>query len=191
VRVCSFPSCKRLHKARGFCEMHYLRLKSHGDPSVRKRRAPVLLSLSELMARTTMSSDGCWNWNGALNTSGYAWMSYLGRSRIVSRVAWELENGPISVGLCVLHRCDNRKCINPSHLFLGDNLTNQRDMIAKGRGRKAFGSRSGVAKLNEQLVVQMREAYSLGSTPTDIARQHGLPRSTVWHALNKRTWRHV
>lgn len=81
----------------------------------------------------------CWEWVGFKNAAGYGRvkMSALGGNRakghLAHRVAWLLFKSPIPNGLCVLHRCDNRGCVNPDHLFLGTYQDNCDDMIAKNR----------------------------------------------------------
>lgn len=77
--------------------------------------------------------EGCWEWTGA-TTWGYGEVNRQGISgRRVHRLAWEFAYGPIPDGLMVLHRCDNRSCVRPDHLFLGTAADNMHDMIAKGR----------------------------------------------------------
>jgi hypothetical protein len=83
---------------------------------------------------TPEPNSGCWLWTASLRPNGYGMFGIAaGSVQSAHRVAWELVNGPIPDGLHVLHRCDVRACVNPSHLFLGTRFDNMQDMIAKGR----------------------------------------------------------
>jgi len=82
---------------------------------------------------------GCWIWLAALSTRGYAhfWNADLKLMIGGNRISWELHNGAIPHGKHVLHKCDNPKCVNPDHLFLGTHGDNMRDMFNKGRENNA------------------------------------------------------
>lgn len=99
---------------------------------IRDTRPPIERFWAHLPDR----GDGCWEWTGGtLATGGYGKLSVNGAERRAHRFSYELLVGPIPDGLCVLHRCDNRPCCNPSHLFLGTRRDNNYDMATKKRGR--------------------------------------------------------
>ena len=80
----------------------------------------------------------CWDWLGWLS-GGYGRLCITSKTKLAHRVCWELIYGPIPEGLCVLHSCDNRACVNPEHLFLGTGQDNMDDMYQKGREYNPIG----------------------------------------------------
>ena len=78
----------------------------------------------------------CWLWMGCRNERGYGYISYGKNQRLkrVHIVSWLLHFGEVPDNICVLHKCDNRACVRPSHLFVGTNQDNTDDMLRKGRG---------------------------------------------------------
>lgn len=78
----------------------------------------------------------CWEWTGQLTIHDYGTISWNGKNISTHRISWIFKNGKIEDGLCVLHKCDNRRCVNPDHLFLGTHIDNMRDMKIKNRGGK-------------------------------------------------------
>ena len=123
----------------------------------------------------------CWPWTGTLHGKGYGSIK-LGASdgaELAHRVAYRLANGPITDGLHVLHRCDNRLCCNPAHLFLGTNADNMRDRDAKGRGTKPpvhSGETHHKATVTDAQVAEIRAATG---TLKDIAARFGMSPSQI------------
>jgi hypothetical protein len=80
-------------------------------------------------------ADGCWNWQGARHCDGYGLVSGQGIGRLVRahRLSYAIEHGELACDALVLHRCDNRLCVNPAHLYLGDQARNSLDIIERGR----------------------------------------------------------
>lgn len=133
-------------------------------------------------------ADECWTYVGQLNHKGYGfgWFrfgDYVTRS--AHRASWIIHHGSPG-NLHVLHSCDNRRCVNPKHLFLGTNAENMADMTAKGRS--ACGTRQAKARLTDDAVRAMRGATG---TTAAIARQFGVSHGAARAVLTGRTWKHV
>lgn len=80
-------------------------------------------------------NSGCWLWIGAYTDDGYGQLGFRGHNTRAHRAAWILYRGEIPNLLCVLHKCDMRCCVNPDHLWLGDDMDNAQDKMRKGRWR--------------------------------------------------------
>jgi hypothetical protein len=132
----------------------------------------------------------CWLWLGAKSPKGYGKVKWNGRDDRAHRVAWELSRSPVPEGMWVLHTCDTPACCNPLHLFLGDNLANNRDKAAKGR--HISGERHKLAKLTEADVITIRAALSARSASRrGLAATYGVSRSLIDHIAAGRTWKHA
>jgi hypothetical protein len=110
---------------------------------------------------------------------GYGSIKVNGSSRGAHRVAYELVHGPIPPGLQVCHRCDNRRCINVDHLFLGTTAENMADKVAKGRQQRLSGSSNGSSTMTEAAVQQVRHLLAMRISQRDIARRIGISQGHV------------
>jgi hypothetical protein len=120
--------------------------------------------------------DDCWVWTKGFGPHGYGRIWVKTRWYMALRLAywWAYDKPPAVLG--VLHRCDIPACCNPSHLFLGDQATNNAD--CKAKGRHAWGFRSGHSKLTSGQVEEIRRAYRRGDGK-DLAKKYGVCLQTI------------
>lgn len=142
--------------------------------------------------------DACHPWTASRQKRGYGFFAVRRKNQLAHRVAFQLSTAPIPDGLCVLHDCDNPRCCNPKHLFLGTHKDNMRDMVRKGRqgrppgppiGSRA-GERSAWNKLTNHDVVAIRELR--GREPQRAtAHRFGVSQGAVSMIQNKKRWSHL
>jgi hypothetical protein len=120
--------------------------------------------------RQVNKSQGCWLWTGTLNQDGYGVTFQFKETVLAHRIAYVLTRGSIPAGMCVLHTCDVRNCVNPAHLFIGTRADNCRDRSAKGRtvGSHCYGKNNGKGKLSDEQIAEIRLLF--GGTVWDITR---------------------
>ena len=138
--------------------------------------------------------NACWPWTGAITAQhGYGNLRWQGRYVSAHRVAWMVQNGAIPAGMCVLHKCDNRPCCNPRHLFLGTKLDNNRDKTNKGR--QSRGEKAHHAKLKEQDARMIRALYKKfsprKSNSKELSARFGVSRGTVNQIARGDRWTHL
>ena len=145
------------------------------------------------------AETGCWDWVACLTESGYGQFGFNGKRRKAHRVSYELHVGPIPEGegchkICVCHKCDNPKCVNPAHLFLGTYQDNVNDKIAKGR--QLSGELNGSSVLNNKKAVVIKEMLrrhppkrgKTGGIHTFLARWFGVSVPCIHAVYSGRTW---
>src|SRR3972149_2453231 len=142
------------------------------------------------------NANECWPWTGPKFSQGYgyAWRARkAGLPQGAHRLAWTLANGEIPEGLLVCHRCDNKPCCNPAHLWLGTIKDNMRDRERKGRGKHvgAGGSARGFSQLNEVQVLQIRQRLGDGEFMCDLASEFFVSETTIDNIKRRQTWRHI
>ena len=130
---------------------------------------------------------GCIEWTGSLNSHGYAEISIGGKRNLVHRIQCEIKHGKLN-DLLALHKCDNRKCINPDHLYAGTQSQNMQDKFLRGRDNHARGERAGGAKLTEQDVLEIR---SSSLTNTELAKIYPVNKMQIGRIRRRERWAHV
>ena len=131
---------------------------------------------------------GCWVWGGSYDNGGYG--RYNREVITAHRFMWKTLFGDIPSGMHVLHKCDNRGCVNPMHLFLGTNHDNIQDKWTKGRGvvPMLYGEKHGMAKLTNEEVRKLREKHSTGQyLLRELASEFGINGGHVSTIVNYKT----
>lgn len=136
-----------------------------------------------LASKVTVTASGCHEWGGFIDPKGYGTLSYRNANVRAHRLAYAAHLGPVPDNMQVCHRCDNRRCINPDHLFLGTNRDNINDMVAKGRSRGRRGPRGSRSWAERTAEIIRRMAA--GERQADIGQTFGLTQSGVSKALSK------
>lgn len=148
----------------------------------------------------------CWNWTGCLRGyTGYGCIKIDKKVYDCHRVSYALTYGKIPEGKLVLHKCDNRRCVNPKHLYIGTHKDNVRDSIERGHHHfpdwrasnmspnKPRGEKVGSSKLKECDVKQIRKIWEkdLDTTQSELAEKFKVSRHAIADVINNETWRHV
>lgn len=199
MKRCIGPECDR--KANGrFCPQHRRQSKAGIvlTPVARRSEGAVIFweKVNKDGRAVRPELGPCWEWTGMVLRSGYGMLTREYRQILVHRYSWVLANGPIPEGdghhgVCVCHRCDNRLCVNPGHLFLGTHADNMRDAAAKGRFVLRVGESNPVSRMTEQDVRKIRSLVASGETLRATARQCGCSPGNVSWIVSRKTWRHV
>lgn len=138
-------------------------------------------------------TDTCWIWEGKISKRGYGITTWYSKTVIASRLMYEEKYGKIPDGLYACHKCDNRACVNPDHIFLGTSSDNQQDMVRKGRSN--FGAKHPHAKLNDAQVLEIRkllkENGSEKSYLRSLARSYDVSLGSIQGIHYFRTWKHL
>lgn len=144
-------------------------------------------------AKIIINFNGCWLWTSAQNNNGYGRLKIGTKHSAAHRLSYAHFRGAIPHGMCVLHTCDVRTCVNPAHLWLGTNDDNVADRVAKGRTRwnPKRGASHPCAKLTEQNIKDIFSMLNEGLTQKHIAAYYGISQQTVSKIKRRVAWKHT
>jgi hypothetical protein len=158
-------------------------------------------------AELTANPDKCWIWNGTIEKNGYGNVSISGIDYKAHRVAFVSANKKQPGLLMVCHSCDNRRCVNPNHLFLGTAEDNMIDMVKKGRAcdgtwlinhlkknphKRPRGSSNKNSKLTESVVLIIRkEGVANCESYSHLSKKYSISESTVRRVIKRQIWKHI
>lgn len=139
-----------------------------------------------------LGKEDCWEWQRALSSDGYGKCGFM-EEQLAHRISYKIATGSIPKGKCVLHKCDNRKCINPDHLFIGTRTDNNKDRDNKKRTARGntHGSRTkpesrprgenhSRAIFSDKQVQEIRNLYATGEhTHRSLAKRFGTSHSVI------------
>jgi hypothetical protein len=155
-----------------------------------QRNKPVEQRFWKNVDKDTLNS--CWKWVAGVSNTGYGSFGINNINYASHRVAWMLTNGDIPDGMCVCHKCDNRLCCNPDHLFLGTLNDNNQDMKQKGRNSAGRGEQSGNHKFTEKDILSMRNRYARGEvTQVNLAKEYSSTRQYINLIIHHKYWKSV
>jgi hypothetical protein len=139
-------------------------------------------------------TSGCWLWFGHCTSGGYGHVRRPGGKHILThRLSWELEGRTLPAGMILCHKCNNRACCNPDHLYAGTHKDNMADAVRAGTLQRRFkGMKHPMRKLTELDVLTLRALPSRSaSVLRGYARAYGVSLDCVKDAVRGRTWGHI
>jgi hypothetical protein len=155
----------------------------------KRRRVHAGATIQESLDFHSRKVGECIEWFGSISHKGYGQIGYQGKRYRAHRLAYINAHGDIPEGLIVMHKCDNRACVNPDHLTVGTYQQNTNDMIKKNR--QPVGEQLPHAKLGEANVLDIKERLSRGESQPSIAAIHGVSRTTISAISTGRNWKHI
>jgi len=147
----------------------------------------------KLRFNSVEDSNGCWLWQGGKTTFGHGIIAVNRKSHLAHRVAYKIWKDRVPLNMFVCHTCDNPKCINPDHLFIGTQDDNMKDMANKGRSNNGIqkGEKNPQSQLTDRQVRRIKRLLLNGHTRKEIANKFGVNEAVVGFISENKNWKHV
>lgn len=157
---------------------------------------PTNAQAKRFLDRIKVAEDGCWNFSDIQDHTGYGKFCSLGKTWRAHRwIMWHLGEIDYLDKRCILHNCDNRSCVNPDHLRLGDRYDNAQDIKLRNRTHlirdPKLGSRNPQSKLNEEDVLSIRDRINAGEKGIDLASEYKVSKTTISEIKSRKIWSHL
>ena len=184
---CSVLGCKKTKgSSKGLCDAHYQRIRKRGTTDLLPK--PIIEERFYSKVEFKEGSDCHW-WTGSISADGYAqFCDEKGKTCRSSRFIYDRKIKRPGK-LFVLHKCDNPRCVNVDHLFLGTHKENMRDMSEKGRACRGQDQR--LAKLKPEDVLEIRRLAKNGERNIDLAELFSVSTAQISAITTRRQWKHV
>ena len=182
MKQCSIPNCDSKLFSLGYCIKHYTRNRKWGDPLyISPRQRKINMTVEEFRAwfNSKLKQHGdCLLWAGKEKVDGYGRTTFNRKPKLTHHIAWYLTKGEWPEFLC--HKCGNRLCCNPLHLYEGNHLLNARDKSAHGG-----------CKIKPEDIPNIFALYAQGRSQREIAAFYKVSPPTIHRILKGKTWSHL
>lgn len=181
------------HKSKHHARGHRSECKTCRKNAALPTRQPFPKTLQEAVMRwvnpESTNASICWLWEGATNANGYGKLMFRQTSWLAHRASYTVFIEPIPDGLEILHKCDNRPCVNPAHLFLGTQPENIKDAVNKDR--HARGIRHASSRLMDADIIRIRDLYEKGITAKELSMLYHVKQPHIYNIVNRKKWKHI
>lgn len=175
--------CESQAIARQLCQTHYMQERRAGRLTLREREAPQQYILN----RIKKCDSGCWEWEKS-KYLGYGRLVRDGKTWPAHAYSYTAFFGPIPDGLQINHKCHNRCCVNPEHIYAGTQKQNVRDMDESGRRKQVRGSKDGNSRITEEVA---KNIFNHSGIARLAAEKFGVSISLVYAIKKKQIWQHI